>query len=161
MTLNPRLITPRFDPSYGVTQAAEGAAWPPVEVKLAASRNYWVCTTRADGAPHAKPVWGVWADGLWFSTGDRSVSGRNLARDPRISIHLESGDDVVILEGAVAAMRLGDVPPAVTRAYAAKYAFDPAGEDAAEGTWYRLVPAIAHSWLEHDFQHSVARWEFA
>ena len=99
MALSPRLTDPHLHPSYGVTKAAADASWPAIEEKLTASRNYWICTTRNDGAPHSKPVWGVWSDGLWFSTGTNAVTGRNLARDPRISVHNESGDDVVILEG--------------------------------------------------------------
>ena len=88
---------------------------------------------------------------------DRQTS---FARDPRVSVHLESGDDTVILEGNVEAMPQSEVPTSVMRAYAEKYAFDPAAEDAPDGTWYRLVPALAHTWLEADFVNSVARWEF-
>ena len=59
-------------------------------------------TTRADGRPHAKPVWGIWMDGAAiFSTSARSLSARNIARDAEAVIHLESGDRVAILEGRV------------------------------------------------------------
>src|ERR1700748_2060743 len=76
--------------------------WDDVERALRAARSYWLCTTRADGRPHAMPVWGVWLAGaLWFGTGRVSIKGRNLARDPRAVVHLESGDDVVVLEGEV------------------------------------------------------------
>ena len=161
MPLTPHVTAPRLDSSYGITGPAEGASWAAIDERLTTSRNYWVCTTRANGAPHSKPVWGVWDDALWFSTGTGAVTGRNLARDARISVHLESGDDVVILEGAVEPTRLADVPPAITNAYAEKYAFDPTeGPEAEAGVWYRLVPSVAHSWLERDFQNSVARWEF-
>src|SRR5690606_19378964 len=75
----PRLVPTRMDPSYGITGDAEGASWSVTEQKLAASRNYWICTTRADGAPHSKPVWGFWSNGaLWFGSG--GVAGRNLQR---------------------------------------------------------------------------------
>lgn len=47
------------------------------------------------------------------------------------------------------------------QAYADKYAFDPReGEQDPTGVWYRLVPSLAHTWLEKDFQNSVGRWEF-
>lgn len=160
MPLNPRLATPHFDPSYGVTHAAEDASWPAIEDQLAASRNYWICTTRSNGAPHSKPVWGVWVDGLWFSTGAAAVSGRNLTRDPRVSVHLESGDDVVILEGSVEGRPLAQVPSPVIEAYATKYELDPTEGADDSGVWYRLVPRLAHTWQERDFQNSVARWEF-
>lgn len=177
MPLDPRLTPPHLDPSYQVTDAAQGASWPATEEKLAASRNYWICTTRANGAPHSKPVWGVWNDALWFSTGSGAVTGRNLARDTRVSVHLESGDDVVILEGRVQPLPQREVPDTVMQAYADKYAFDPreagdaedtgdtgdagdAGDTEDIGAWYRLVPTLAHTWSESDFQNSVARWEF-
>ena len=162
MPLTPRLTDPHIHPSYGITAAAEGATWPPIAEKLAASRNYWICTTRSDGAPHSKPVWGVWEDGLWFSTGTKAVTGRNLARDPRVSVHNESGDDVVILEGVVAPRPQSEVPASVLAAYAEKYApFDPRdGEPDPAGVWYYLAPTLAHTWTENDFQNSVGRWEF-
>jgi hypothetical protein len=34
-------------------------SWPEVAARLAAARNYWLCTTTPSGAPHAAPVWGV------------------------------------------------------------------------------------------------------
>jgi len=54
----------------------------------------------ADGLPHAVPVWGVWVDGaLYFGTDRRSRKARNLATNQGAVVHLESGDDAVILEG--------------------------------------------------------------
>lgn len=156
MAREPRLVPPRMDPSYGVTGAAEGASWPATEAKLAASRNYWLCTTRADGAPHSKPVWGHWADGtLWFGSG--GVAGRNLKRDPRVSVHLESGDDTVILEGTV---QLRAVPEAILRAYAQKYAMKAEDLGGDGGEWYTLEPRVAFTWLEKDYPNTAARWEF-
>ncbi len=152
----PRLVPTRMDPSYGITGEAEGASWPATEEKLAASRNYWVCTTRADGAPHSKPVWGVWSDGaLWFSTG--GVAARNLARDPRIAVHLESGDDTVILEGVV---QVRGIPEDILSAYAEKYAMKQEDIGGEGGEWYYLEPRVALTWLEKDYPKTAARWEF-
>ena len=52
-------------------------AVPPHTGKLA--------TVRADGRPHLAPVWyAVDEDGtVLFNTGETTVKGRNLARDPR------------------------------------------------------------------------------
>lgn len=46
-----------------------------------------VATTRADGRPHAAPVW-YDLDGhtIVFTTGADTVKGRNLARDPRVAL---------------------------------------------------------------------------
>ena len=68
--------------------------------KLTDARNYWVATTRPDGRPHVVPVWGLWMDGaFYFGTEAESRKGRNLATNPHIVVHLESGDDAVIIEG--------------------------------------------------------------
>jgi len=74
--------------------------WSHAEERLARSRSYWICTSRPDGRPHAAPVWGFWHEGaLYFGTHQDTRKARNIARNPRVSVHLESGDDVVILEG--------------------------------------------------------------
>src|ERR1700741_3395692 len=101
----PRPEAPRMPPGYGVPTGGSGAGPLPrtwAEDQLAKARNYWVCTTHADGRPHAIPVWGVWLDGaVWFGTSPTSTKGRNLKRDPRVVVPPESGDDVVILEGEI------------------------------------------------------------
>jgi len=58
----------------------------------------WIATTRPDGQPHSRPVWGVWLDiTFYFSTG--SLATQNLAAQSAITVHLESGNEVVIIEG--------------------------------------------------------------
>lgn len=88
---------------YGLSDApADGTAlaWSTIVEWLAGSRNYWVCTTRPDSRPHAIPVWGLWLeDTLWFSTDPDSYKARNLATNPELVVHLESGDEVCVLEG--------------------------------------------------------------
>jgi hypothetical protein len=103
-------------------------------------------------------VWGLWlADGLWFSTSPQSRKGRNLVRDPRAAVHLESGDEVVVLEGEVERVTLDD---STAGAYEAKYAFrpDPADES---GLWLRLRPQVAYAWQERDYPRTATRFAFA
>ncbi len=56
----------------------------------AGTRTVKLATTMADGSPHVMPVWFV-LDGedIVFNTGTDSVKGRNLARDPRVSLLVE------------------------------------------------------------------------
>lgn len=91
--------------SYG-SLGEEGVPWSWAEERLEQARNYWLCTTRADGRPHAAPVWALWRL-LWFSTDPSSQKVRNVAREPRAVVHLESGDDVVIVEGVIEQRRWG------------------------------------------------------
>ena len=75
-------------------------SWPEVAARLAAARSYWLCTTMPSGAPHAAPVWGaVMNDTLYLYSERRTVKARNLAADPRVVLHLESAEDVVIVRG--------------------------------------------------------------
>src|SRR5437763_10532134 len=91
---------PLMPSGYGISAKAEGfVSWTWVAEQLVASRSYWVCTTRPDGRPHAMPVWGLWlADRLLFSTDPTSLKARNFTDRPDVVVHLESGDDVVVLE---------------------------------------------------------------
>ena len=142
---------------YGTPQDGSGGdllPWSWAVEQLEGARNYWVCTTRADGRPHAAPVWGLWLDdAVKFSTGEDSLKARNMGRDPRIVVHLESGEDTVILEGTV------DTVTADERfldAYEAKYDIRPE----AGSTVYVLRPRVAQTWTEKDFPRNATRWEF-
>jgi nitroimidazol reductase NimA-like FMN-containing flavoprotein (pyridoxamine 5'-phosphate oxidase superfamily) len=106
-----RASRPRFSPRYGIAESDEGLlTWEWALERLTASRNYWISTTRADGRPHAMPVWGLWLEGaVWFSTHPESQKGRNLAGRPEVVAHLESGDDVAIVEGVAEPVRGGDL----------------------------------------------------
>src|SRR4051812_35935911 len=119
---------PRFEASYGVDpNALDGVLpWSTLVEQLTNARNYWICTTRPDGRPHAAPVWGLWfEDAFVFGTGNDSRKGRNMAANPEVVVHLESGDDVVILEGTIETIPIQGVDAAwlqrYTDAYSAKY----------------------------------------
>ncbi len=147
---------------YGVTTSDDGPLdWSHAEERLERARNYWIATTRPDGTPHAAPVWGVWVEGsLYFGKGRSSVKGRNLAHSPELVVHLESADDVVILEGEVEEVRDRASFDAIDVAYRAKYGMGvvEAGEDGA--VWYVVRPEKAHAWLENDFLGTATRWRF-
>jgi PPOX class probable F420-dependent enzyme len=146
---------------YGLKPADEGSGllpWEHVESRLAAARNYWIGTTRSDGRPHAIPVWGLWLDdAIWFSTDPKSLKGRNLARRPEVVVHLESGDDVVIVEGR--ADRISEPAPLARFAdvYEQKYnlRMDPTNPDFGI---YRVEPLVVLAWLESDFPGIATRW---
>ena len=68
------------------------------------ARPAQLATTRADGRPHLAPVWFDVDDDqtLVFTTGARTVKGRNLSRDPRVALSVD--DDrppfaFVVVEG--------------------------------------------------------------
>jgi hypothetical protein len=147
---------------YGVSTSSDGPlAWGHAEERLERARNYWIATTRPDGKPHAAPVWGVWVEGsLYFGTGRSSVKGRNLSHSSELVVHLESADDVVILEGEVEEVLDRPSFEAIDVAYRAKYGMGvaEAGEDGA--VWHVVRPRKAHAWLENDFPNTATRWRF-
>ena len=132
--------------------------WGWADSRLSAARNYWVATTSPDGRPSVTPVWGVWVDGsVYFGTNARSRKARNLDRNPRVVVHLESGDEVVILNGELEKFALTDP---IADAYGEKYDYRPnPNETSAEG-WYRLRPRRALAWLERDFPKTATRFDF-
>lgn len=153
---------PDVPKNYGIAAELGGDAvpWSQIEEKLAASRNYWIASTRPDGRPHVMPVWGVWLEGaLMFSTSRASRKARNIAIHPALSVHLESGDDVVVLEGAPREAVGADLLARYADAYDAKYAFRPDPSDPATVT-YAFRPSVAFTWLETDYPNSATRWSF-
>jgi len=146
---------PSFAPGYGIATDEEGLLpWAWAEERLVAARNYWIGTAGPSG-PHAAPVWGLWRDARFlFSTAPDSRKGRNLARDPRVVVHLESGDEVVILEGSVEPLER-DGFEAIADAYESKYAYRPQSPDG----WLALRPRRAFAWRERDFPRSATRFD--
>jgi hypothetical protein len=161
---------PPLPRGYGIDQAAgapgELVPWQRVSEWLAAARNYWVCTTRPDGRPHTKPVWGLWLDDRFlFSTHPATITARNLLANPALVVHLESGDQVAIVEGT--AERLADRPllGRFGAAYKAKYDWplsredlEPANPDSA---YFGVRPRNALSWRSvSEFGATITRWSF-
>jgi pyridoxine/pyridoxamine 5'-phosphate oxidase len=159
----PILSRPRVPAAYGIPaqiDAGPEISWARAGERLAGARNYWVVTSSPEGRPHAMPVWGLWLDGaLYFSTARASRKGRNLAANPEIVVHLESGDDVVTLEGTVEEVDDSETLQRFVEAYDVKYQIRPDTNDAADGV-YRLRPRTAFTWLERDFPQTAARWQF-
>lgn len=143
-------------PQYGIPDHEEGLLpWSFVTERLAKARNYWVATTRPDGTPHAVPVWGVFVDGFqFFSGGMHTRWARNLSANPHVALHLESGDEVVIIEGRVELVSDPESPHAkpVDAAYVAKYQM-PHGLPI-----WKLHPRVAFAWSK--FPDDTTRWVF-
>ena len=143
-------------PDYGVPETGEGLlSWDFVVARMTAARNYWIATILPNGLPHAVPIWGVWLeDRLHFGGGPQTRWSRNLARNPNLVAHSESGAEVVIIEG----MAIGntDAQSAMMKrlddAYEAKY-------NLRHGPpIWTLHPEKVLAWKE--YPTSVTRWVF-
>ena len=85
---------------YGHPADHEPLPWSWVEGELVRSGTYWV-VARSSRYPHPRPVWGIWLeDRLYLSIGTPALR-QTLADDPVITTHLESGTDVVIVQGEI------------------------------------------------------------
>ena len=75
-------------------------AWDWVERQLTDAGTYWVVAISV-GHPHPRPVWGVWRGGLLHLSIGSPALLRQLDSDGRVTVHLDSGTDVVIVHGRV------------------------------------------------------------
>lgn len=133
-----RASAPKFAPA-----SASLLDWDWTLDLLASSRNAWLATIRADGRPHVAPLWLVVVErAIWFWTLDTTTKGKNLARDSHAVLHVESGDDVAIIEGRAARR---DVTPNVLDAYAAKYE----SSDLDPGAFWTIEVESGRAWQGH------------
>ncbi|MEA2516507.1 MAG: hypothetical protein QOG16_345 [Actinomycetota bacterium] len=143
-------------PEYGIPKDTKNLVdWSYVAERFRTERNYWVATASPEGDPHARPVWGVFVDeALCFGGGPKTRWSQNLVANPHVSLHLESGTEAVIAEGAVD--RITDpTDPFLTKvddAYELKYKMRH-----GPPVWV-LRPDVVLAWTE--FPKTMTRFRF-
>src|SRR5262245_47369460 len=137
-------------------------AWSWAESRLREARNYWITSVTPAGAPHARPVWGVWLDGrFYFSSGSRIRA--HLERDARVSVNLRIGDETVIVEGTASLVQAEALVKRIAEIYTPKYHWDP---EAQAGEFFEVRPRVVFGWLCDGtgrdrgalFSQSATRW---
>jgi nitroimidazol reductase NimA-like FMN-containing flavoprotein (pyridoxamine 5'-phosphate oxidase superfamily) len=162
----PRVDRPQMPDGYGTPETDEGLLpWSWAMERLEHARNFWFSTTRPDGRPHAMPAWAAWVDGvLYFEGSPETRRARNIAVNPALSVHLESGDEVVILEGEAhetgkpdraLAERLAAI---FTEKYSASHDYRPGPEQWDNGGLWGMRPRVAFAWSE--FPKTLTRFRF-
>lgn len=152
------------DPAYGIPQDTKGLLpWSHVTERLTVAKVYWLATVSPEGHPHATPVDGLWLDNtLYFSGSPQTRRHRNLALNPAVCVHLESGHDVVILHGIASPQ-----PPLehslalqLVAAHAEKYGYGFTVEQFETGGSgaYCFHPRVAFAWSQ--FAEDMTRWTF-
>jgi general stress protein 26 len=153
-----------FPPDYGARGGAADQllAWEQVEQRLRDAPNYWVSTVSADGRPHSRPIDAVWVNGaLCFGGSPETRWVRNLQANPAISVHLPSGDDVLILDGTAEFITDPDDPLAAasTTANKEKYPQYFSGEDPLPPQpFWALRPRVVYAWTLEGFPNRATRW---
>jgi general stress protein 26 len=156
-----RVGLPHVPAMYALKPREQYLPFSHAEDRLTKSRNYWICTSRPDGRPHSIPVWGFWIDGaLYFGTAHSSRKARNLAQNAAVSIHLESGDDVVILEGTAAEVDLTDKATCKKVDAASRVKYRMPLMTTPEVVLYSVRPRVVLAWTEKDFPNNATRWQF-
>jgi hypothetical protein len=144
---------------YGHESEDEALEWEWVDEQLRESGLYWT-NTRVPAHPHPRPVWGVWNDERLYLSIGTPLAREVLSVDPLVTVHLESGTDVVILEG----LGVGEsAHESVIDAYNAKYDWTYDIEE--YGALTEVVPVKILAWRaagwagRESFTHS-GRWDF-
>jgi pyridoxamine 5'-phosphate oxidase-like protein len=137
--------------------------WDWAVERLEQAAVYWVATTRPDGRSHVMPTWGAWVDGaFWMEGGEQTRRMRNLALNPNAVVHVERGDDVVIVEGI--GEKIVDLDPDLIQRvaagfhkYVASHGYAAGPENWTSGIWV-IRPRVAFAWSA--FPTDATRWTF-
>jgi pyridoxine/pyridoxamine 5'-phosphate oxidase len=155
-----RVSRPIMPASYGLDPLVADSGllpWSWADNRLAQARNYWLATCSDSGQPHAVPVWAVWHQrGLIFSTSRASRKAHNLRHNAMAAVHLESGDDVVAMEGHVVALANGLLKDYIAT-YRKKYGIGLEVDD-QDTVHCRFIPSKILAWQESAFPTTATRW---
>ncbi len=144
---------------YGEPSDTPSLDWEWVDDQLRGSGTYWVVTPTPT-QPHPRPVWGLWRDeALHVSVGSPTLAQAMLPATP-VTVHLDSGTDVVIVEGNVAGP---STDPELIAAYDSKYTWEYDTEQ--YGPLTTVVPTQiltwrSAGWAGRDGFQETGRWIF-
>lgn len=95
----PKISRPKLPKGY-VDNPVSHVDWEWVAAQLTESKNYWLCSVRPDGRPHVVPRWGAFIDYKFYYDGSpQTRHAQNIMGNSHVSLHLENGTQVVIMEG--------------------------------------------------------------
>lgn len=145
---------------FGRTSGSNLLDWSWVENQLTNAGTYWV-NARSESYPHPRPVWGIWfRDSLVLSIGSPKLI-RCIEANPDITVHLESGTDVVVVEGNARVSHLADAQ--IIDAYNAKYEWQYTYDE--YGPLTQVNPKTVLSWRSTGWAgrngiQETGRWRF-
>jgi len=149
----PKVTRPQFPRGY-VDNPASYVDWNWVAAQLTETKNYWLCSTRPDGRPHVVPRWAVYLDDkIYYDGSPETRHAQNIEENPHVSVHLESGDQVIILEGTSgpAGKPDSDVAARLVKEYRKKYAaqgYSPEPHQWDQGGLYVFTPHQCIAWTQ-------------
>jgi len=146
---------------YGQVVDLDELVWEDVRRQLEDAGTYWVIA-RARGHPHPRPVWGVWVDDTLRLSLGSPVLRAELTADPTVTVHLDSGTDVVIVEGQASLVQGAEVAPSLA-AYDRKYDWEYDAD--SYGPLTKVEPSTVLAWRAagpagRDGFKRAGRWRF-
>jgi hypothetical protein len=129
--------------------------WSEVEQRLRDAIVYWAVT-----AAGARPVWGAWLDDRLLLSIGSTVVTRGIDESPAVSVHLEDGHDVVIVEGTASWVTDADVLARYFEVYNPKYDWDFTPEKTVGG-FAELRPTVVLAWKAAHYTEKDASFPLA
>jgi hypothetical protein len=163
-TTQPTADRPAIPREYGVARGAQGMlSWESVEAQLAAATLFWVATASADGRPRVRPVDGTWFEGSVYVGGSPETAWvRDLLANPNVSVHLDSSDGIVIIDGVAASGGggiSGDAAERLADLQDGRFPYGrPKAEDFAAQGSIAIRPRVIVAW--RDFAKDPTRFRF-
>jgi hypothetical protein len=157
-----KISRPQIPAIYGIPKHTKGLlSWSHVDELMSQAKVYWITTVDQSGHPHATPVDGLWLDDrLFFGGSQETRRNRNLAQNPAVCVHLESGSDVLILHGEVRELGAADrdLSGRLADASKEKYGYGSKPEDYLAGGTFAFTPRKVIAWKP--LFKDATRWEF-
>ena len=137
-----------YIPGYGVPKAKKGMlTWDWIDEQMKKATVYWIATVSPEGYPHAIPTWGIWIGGkLYFGGGEKTRHMRNLMTNSNIVAHLESGQEVIIVEGVVEVVKFGELDPSFNKQLEEESIRKYGAYGEGEGANFAVVPRKVIAW---------------
>ena len=134
--------------------------WAHANNKLAREK-VWISTASRLGRPHAAPIWGIWKENrFYFETPPNSVKGRNLSSNQSLVVHVQDGNDTVILEGTTRREKRTETLNQLRNDYLRKYQYTPDWSNEQEQIVFMVEPKIIHAWKAPRMHRSLVKFIF-
>ena len=160
----PTADRPAIPREYGIPTTTDGLLpWAHLDQRMADATVYWLATAGPGGVPRVRPVDGLWLDGVLYVGGSPATRWvRDIAANGHVSVHLDGGWDVAILEGEAEILDHGVPRPVAERLAAmaqAKYPQYGMTADSYAGPGPIVIrPTKAFGWTS--FPGDVTRYTF-
>jgi len=157
-----RRVRPKFPEKWHVPNDPKmWITWRHAHNKLAKEKVYWISTASSQGRPHAAPVWGVWkTNEFYFETDPNSVKGKNLSKNQNLVVHVQDGNDTVILEGSAQEEKVAERLNQLRKDYMMKYQYTPDWSNELNQIVFRVEPRIVHAWKAPRMHRSLVKFIF-